>query len=932
MSDLPVNQVLFGNCLEVLKTLPDNSVDAVVSDPPYGLGTKQPTRADIIKYLQGGQLDTGGDFMGKDWEIPPVAVWEECFRVLKPGGHVLAFAGTRTFDMMSVGIRAAGFEDRDTVASMFGPSVLQWVYGCLSEDTEILTETGWEPYHRPIEGMRALCYDLEGDTYEWQPIQQVYVYPYNDTAYRLRGDRTDQLVSRNHRCLVERGGRTVFEYAEALGEVETVPVLEDVSGLLQALPLPVIGDRQALDLWKDVRWGADSTSADGTQATRGMSRQSARDVCGVHQTGLENAGVDPQSSQTNLFSTMQRHSSWGGMGTTRSQGPDGCDSGGSSFGHREDDRPSQPSMEGRSDLLLETRELRVGEVREMSARVSPDGSQGRVRGGASTHRGQSVGAVSHTLGDGTSLQSQPYGQPGGELGSLPYEPGTQAVRASRFTTTDLVRVEPVFYEGIVWCVRVPTGAFVARRNGKVFITGNSGFPKILDIAKAIDKMLKVKGKLVRTEQRFNEPSGIVNSDRGAGAREFVEREIREPASDEAKKWAGWGTALKPAWEPILCFRKPTGQATTRSVLENGVGGINIGGCRIGTEERVNPPAGNVAQDLGGNGHSLQMSVNGMPDDAEPTVTVGRWPANVLLNHTLDCKMLGTKRVKTNLATSGGDPNGHGIYAGRFPRGDGRTVGYAEADGREEVEDWECAENCPVAMLDCQSGVLKSGKVEPHHMRNSAALGGGGYSGGFKDVPLTTGYGDEGGASRFFTTVEPESSFYYTAKASRSDRNEGLDKGEKGTYMPGILTLRDDVTDEQFAEVTEAFSSQGAETYSDRENFPPQSDKHVPNHVRKYFRQAQKGERGNIHVTVKPVALMRWLVRLVCPKGGVVLDPYSGSGTTLVAAAEEGMDFIGIELDPAYHKIASKRATAVAAKRHAKEAESSIFEAMMSGDE
>ena len=67
MPDLPVNQVLFGNCLEVLKTLPANSVDAIVSDPPYGLGTKQPTRADIIKYLQGGQLDTGGDFMGKDW-------------------------------------------------------------------------------------------------------------------------------------------------------------------------------------------------------------------------------------------------------------------------------------------------------------------------------------------------------------------------------------------------------------------------------------------------------------------------------------------------------------------------------------------------------------------------------------------------------------------------------------------------------------------------------------------------------------------------------------------------------------------------------------------------------------------------------------------------------------------------------------------------
>ena len=127
--DLPVNSILLGPCLDLLKTLPDNSVDALVTDPPYGLGTREPTAKDIVAYLSGGELDHGKDFMGRDWEIPSVAVWRQCLRVLKPGAYLFSFAGTRTWDLMSVGIRAAGFENRDTIASEFGPSVLQWLHG-----------------------------------------------------------------------------------------------------------------------------------------------------------------------------------------------------------------------------------------------------------------------------------------------------------------------------------------------------------------------------------------------------------------------------------------------------------------------------------------------------------------------------------------------------------------------------------------------------------------------------------------------------------------------------------------------------------------------------------------------------------------------------------------------------------------------------------
>ena len=124
---LELNTLHHGDCLAILKTLPDESVDSICTDPPYGLGNEHPTPEELIAYLQGAELKTG-DFMNKPWDIPPVSVWKECFRVLKPGGHLLAFAGTRTFDLMSMGIRMAGFENRDTIATQFGPqSVMQWV-------------------------------------------------------------------------------------------------------------------------------------------------------------------------------------------------------------------------------------------------------------------------------------------------------------------------------------------------------------------------------------------------------------------------------------------------------------------------------------------------------------------------------------------------------------------------------------------------------------------------------------------------------------------------------------------------------------------------------------------------------------------------------------------------------------------------------------
>lgn len=109
-----------GDVLSVLRELPDNEFDASFYDPPYGLGNHQPTVQELIEYLRGAELDTGGDFMGKDWHVPSVTMLRELYRVLKPGAPLLSYGGSRTGWLISLGLCAAGFELRDELAWLYG--------------------------------------------------------------------------------------------------------------------------------------------------------------------------------------------------------------------------------------------------------------------------------------------------------------------------------------------------------------------------------------------------------------------------------------------------------------------------------------------------------------------------------------------------------------------------------------------------------------------------------------------------------------------------------------------------------------------------------------------------------------------------------------------------------------------------------------------
>lgn len=313
---------------------------------------------------------------------------KEVFRCLKPGGIAKVFAATRTQHRLAAAMESAGFvlEPKHSIEA--------WCYGCLSDDTEILTKEGWVHYHKAKVGTEVLGFDLQTGSFTWQEVEETFEYPYDDNAFRVYGDGTDQLVSIGHRCVIENDGHWDFRISQEVPATIVVPVPDGMSVMPQD----------------------------------------------VHAKDCE-----------------------------------------------------------------------------------------------------------------------------------------AATSVARVTAN----VERIHYHGVVWCVRVPTGAFVARRKGMAFVTGNSGFPKSLNVSKAIDSFLGhaderevigiargvggenmndiVAGRdVIRTT---DDPGGKGVGAYGTGAKQVaIDISVTMGATEEAKQFDGWGTALKPAYESFIVGRKP--QANT----------------------------------------------------------------------------------------------------------------------------------------------------------------------------------------------------------------------------------------------------------------------------------------------------------------------------------------------------------------------------------
>jgi DNA modification methylase len=501
-------RVVLGDCRDVLKTLADNSVDSVVTDPPYELG-----------------------FMGKSWDSTGIAydvtVWEECLRVLKPGGHILAFGGSRTWHRLAVAVEDAGFEIRDSIA---------WIYG--------------SGFPKSLDVSKAI-------------------------------DKSDAKVERRVRDL------------------------------------------------RFVNW----------MRSTGLRATEINTIIGKADVGSHYLRIDqPVVATAELFDRL---------------------------------RPHLP--------------------------VVPD-----------------------------------------DIERLVFD---RTVESKNFAEREVIGQNPN----------------IERANS--IKTGNIRFGAKSDGSEA-------------------------NTD------------VTAPSTAEAQQWAGWGTALKPAFEPIVVGRKPFGKGVTvaENVLAWGVGGLNIDGSRIGTEKVTINTFDNGAKPFGG--------AAGEPFSSRQSA--GRWPANVILDE-----------VTAGLLD---EQSGNRPSAGT----------YLKPDEPMKIGS-------------------RNGNNDPDKFLNNVYLNSKRYN---------TYSGEQGGASRFF----------YQAKASKRDRNEGLEGLE--TKRAGSLNMR-----------TDAHSvANGMDT----------------------------GSRQNFHPTVKPTQLMRYLIKLVTPPGGTVLDPFTGSGSTGKAALLDGYKFVGAELTAEYLPIIEGR--------------------------
>jgi site-specific DNA-methyltransferase (adenine-specific) len=321
----------------------------------------------------------------------------------------------------------------------------------------------------------------------------------------------------------------------------------------------------------------------------------------------------------------------------------------------------------------------------------------------------------------------------------------------------------------------------------------SGFPKSLDVSKAIDKNAGAEREVVQ-----------IIPDRWAGKGNVYQRstqdkaetvDITAPSTPEAKQWQGWGTALKPAHEPIVLARKPLIGTVAANVLTHGTGGLNIDGSRVEFQSESDKasatPQGKVTVNNVGNMPDVENG--GRKELARPDNSIGRWPANVI------------------------------------------------HDGSDEV----------VALFPNSKGAVSNSTGASSWFSERQG----------ESAETQSGYADSGSAARFF----------YCAKASKRDRNEGLDGFEAKNN--GKMMRNANNTSEEPSVGFERFATEPS---------------------------------ANHHPTVKPTDLMRYLCRLVTPPAGIVLDPFMGSGSTGKAAMLEGFDFIGIDQSAEYVAIAQAR--------------------------
>lgn len=366
-----------------------------------------------------------------------------------------------------------------------------------------------------------------------------------------------------------------------------------------------------------------------------------------------------------------------------------------------------------------------------------------------------------------------------------------------------------------------------------------GFPKSHNIGKSVQKKLgnvkvigKKKGAGTTGATYISGKEEYKDGNKGVYKKEYNDIEI-------TNEWKGWGSCLKPAYEPIILARKPFDGSLSDNIILNGLGGLNIDACRVRAEDKAKFPVGEYTTDTSVG----KIRPTNRTEDTNPE---GRFPANVILSHNPECKLVG----ETTETIIGGNKGKSGF-----------AEGYTSGDFTKKespIDIYECEDDCPIKLLDTQAPKTGNG-----HKPKAKITGYGKRYGGTETYD---GAGERvdglGGASRFF----------YCAKVKSKERDLGCEELEDKPSQLNSGGLGRKIS------VDKRIEKHGTNTPTAK----------------------------NTHPTIKPIKLMEYLVKLVSKEGQTILDPFAGSGSTGLACKNLKRNYILVEREDEYIPIIRAR--------------------------
>lgn len=754
------NYKLFqGDMLDLLEVIDENSIDAVLTDPPYEL-----------------------NFMGKGWDNSWIAfrkdTWEKCLKALKPWWYLLAFGGSRTHHRIACAIEDAGFEIRDCIMRL---------YGCYSEDTEVLTDSWYKLFKDIDKGNdRVLQWDSETNKLSWFKPTNFFEYDIDDELVNFKNRNTDQLITKNHRVYgIYKDSRKPkwdkYEVRYAWDIKKTTQIDLPLSWIMDwdiTIKHPYLVGWWLTDAWKHKDWKACMFSQCKPQTLNKLREY--LDECWAEYTEYVKEAKSPKHKNEHIFYVHWEIAEY--------------------LLSNYNDRELKRWM---LDLTKEDK------IKLLEWLMDWDGTQwewrwySKVFWSRKKERLDIFQSLCLSLGYRSHLWDWCV--------YFNVNKGTTQVQFYH-------KHSNIKYKGKVYCLETEKWAFVLRRNWKAFISGNSGFPKSMNLWKSIESKLlngtanpkdfkDLDGEKVET---WNWWISKMTKEQWARPSDYTEdKHLRVDKvnykTELWKKYEGRWTCLKPSYESIIVARKPLEWSCTDNVIKYWVGGINIDECRVGDETIEYYPT-NLNEAHG------NKFWNGayMPKDTSWEIIShqGRFPANTILTYW--------------------------------------------DDDREEVCWW---------FPNTKSTYNKDSKHETEiHRENADTL-----KYWYKTRIDSSSYNDEWSAARYF----------YCAKASKRDRDEGLDWFEAKTK---VFNWQSNKSSEDMKDVEKRFTTVGR----------------------------------NSHPCVKPTSLMQYLVRLVTPNGWTVLDPFNWSGSTGKAVMYENKDrnkdykYIWIELTEEYLPISKAR--------------------------